>query len=73
MRDAESDLGSRDPYELSGTGAGYALCWRGNPSILIGQPNEQGELIQVKSDSMLIVIPKYVLGYRSRMILILFL
>ncbi|KAH9938206.1 golgi-body localization protein domain-containing protein [Fomitopsis serialis] len=49
--------GSRDPYELTGTGSGFALCWRGSPSILIGQPNEQGELMQVKSDSMLIVIP----------------
>ncbi|CCM03163.1 uncharacterized protein FIBRA_05285 [Fibroporia radiculosa] len=49
--------GSRDPYGLSGDGAGFALSWRGDPCVFIGQPNEQGELIQVKSDTMLIIIP----------------
>ncbi|KAI9001069.1 golgi-body localization protein domain-containing protein [Trametes punicea] len=49
--------GSRDPYELRGYGAGFALCWKGNPSLLIGQPNDAGELIQVKSDTMLVIVP----------------
>ncbi|GBE79683.1 predicted protein [Sparassis crispa] len=49
--------GSRDPYMLDGHGAGFALCWRGDTRLLIGQPNKQGELIQVTSDSMLVVIP----------------
>ncbi|KAI0081718.1 hypothetical protein K474DRAFT_1133165 [Panus rudis PR-1116 ss-1] len=49
--------GSRDPYDLRGAGAGFALCWRGQPKLLIGQPNEQKELIQVISDSMFITIP----------------
>ena len=50
--------GSRDPYDIRGYGAGFALCWKGNPQLLIGQPNEANELIQVVSDSMLVIIPK---------------
>lgn len=55
------NIGSRDPYELRGYGAGFALCWKGSPSLLVGQPNDAGELIQVKSDSMLVIVPKCVL------------
>lgn len=50
--------GSRDPYEIRGHGAGFALCWKGHPQLLIGQPNEAHELIQVISDKMLVIIPK---------------
>ncbi|TCD68203.1 hypothetical protein EIP91_011375 [Steccherinum ochraceum] len=50
--------GSRNPYDLRGSGAGFALCWKGHSHILIGQPNDQNELIQVVSDTMLITIPK---------------
>ncbi|CAL1700808.1 unnamed protein product [Somion occarium] len=49
--------GSRDPHDLRGSGPGFALCWRGRPKLLIGQPNEQKELFQVLSDSMLITVP----------------
>lgn len=49
--------GSRNPYEVSGTGAGFALCWQGSPRLLINLPNEQKELAQVISDQMLITIP----------------
>ncbi|OBZ70457.1 hypothetical protein A0H81_09961 [Grifola frondosa] len=49
--------GSRDPHETEGAGAGFALCWTGHPQLLIGQPNDAGELVQVVSDSMLVVIP----------------
>ena len=50
--------GSRDPYDLKGRGAGFALCWKGNPKLLIGQQNVQDELVQVISDTMLIIVPK---------------
>lgn len=46
-------------------GAGIALCWEGNPQLLIGQKNDQNELIQMVSDSMLIIIPKYVMYYTA--------
>ncbi|KAG6336849.1 hypothetical protein ID866_2245 [Astraeus odoratus] len=50
--------GSRDPYVLENEGAGFALCWHGDPQIKIGFENSAGELAQVTSDTMLIVIPK---------------
>ena len=52
--------GSRDPYDIRSYGAGFALCWKGSPQLLVGQPNSAGELIQVISGSMLVIIPKYV-------------
>jgi hypothetical protein len=52
-------LGSRDPYNLLGNGAGFVLCWKGNPEVLIGQRNQDSELIQVISQSMIMAIPEY--------------
>ena len=51
-------VGSRNPYDIQGHGAGFALCWKGNTQLLVGVPNQAGELIQVVSDSMLVIIPK---------------
>jgi len=50
--------GSRDPYTVLHNGAGFALCWSGNTRILVGQPNADGELIQVISDTMSVAVPK---------------
>ncbi|KAE9389611.1 hypothetical protein BT96DRAFT_834619 [Gymnopus androsaceus JB14] len=47
-----------DPYEIIGAGAGFLFLWQGNTKLLIGRKNEEGELVQVISDSMLIAIPK---------------
>ncbi|THH02741.1 hypothetical protein EW026_g149 [Hermanssonia centrifuga] len=49
--------GSHDPHGLHGMGAGFALCWQGSPQLFINQKNDQNELIQVSSDSTLVVIP----------------
>ncbi|KAG9126473.1 hypothetical protein FRC07_003289 [Ceratobasidium sp. 392] len=49
--------GSRDPYEISGTGAGFVLCWAGNPEIFVGYHLEEKELVQFKGDQMLLGIP----------------
>ncbi|KAJ6628726.1 golgi-body localization protein domain-containing protein [Mycena sp. CBHHK59/15] len=51
--------GSRDPYKVSGSGAGFVLAWQGNPKLLIARENTDKELIQVISDSMLIAIPDF--------------
>ncbi|KAG2156152.1 golgi-body localization protein domain-containing protein [Suillus clintonianus] len=51
--------GTRDPYTLHDEGAGFALCWKGNPKLLVGFPNDVNELIQVSSDTMSIIIPKF--------------
>lgn len=53
-------IGLRDPYEIIGAGAGFLFSWQGNTKLLIGRQNDDGELVQVISDSMLIAIPKYV-------------
>lgn len=50
--------GSRDPYILDNDGAGFVLCWQGEPQIAIGSRNKDHELVQVTSDSMSILIPK---------------
>lgn len=52
--------GSQDPYSITGFGAGFALVWRRNVCIEIGQPNSQRELVQVMSEELLISIPEYV-------------
>ena len=52
--------GSRDPYQISGTGAGFVLAWRGSPTITAGYGDADKELIQVESERMMLAIPKYV-------------
>ncbi|KAH9447797.1 hypothetical protein Pst134EB_021796 [Puccinia striiformis f. sp. tritici] len=49
--------GSRDPYELLGSGAGFANIWRGNVKILLGHQNDEQEFLQIKSDQFIIGIP----------------
>ncbi|KAJ6598956.1 golgi-body localization protein domain-containing protein [Mycena vulgaris] len=51
--------GSRDPYNINGAGAGFVLAWQGNPRLLVAQKNDDKELIQVLSDSMVIAIPDF--------------
>ncbi|KAG1855096.1 hypothetical protein C8R48DRAFT_776498 [Suillus tomentosus] len=51
--------GTRDPYTLHDEGAGFGLCWKGNPQLLIGFSNDVDEPIQVSSDTMSIIIPKF--------------
>ncbi|KAH0839883.1 hypothetical protein J3R83DRAFT_834 [Lanmaoa asiatica] len=51
--------GNRDPYVLDNDGAGFALCWQGEPQINIGCRSKDRELVQVTSESMSILIPKF--------------
>ncbi|KAJ6515787.1 golgi-body localization protein domain-containing protein [Mycena sanguinolenta] len=51
--------GLRDPYNVSGAGAGFVFAWQGKPRLLIGHENDDKELIQVTSDSMVIAIPDF--------------
>jgi hypothetical protein len=50
--------GSRDPYHITGFGAGFVLAWMGNVSLRIGEKNDQNELIQISSDEMFFSIPE---------------
>ncbi|KNZ59490.1 hypothetical protein VP01_171g3 [Puccinia sorghi] len=49
--------GSRDPYELLGSGAGFVKVWRGNVKILLGHQNDEQEFLQIKSDQFILGIP----------------
>lgn len=49
--------GSRDPYHVTGSGAGFVLCWKKNIEIRLGFANEQNELLQIDSDEFIIAIP----------------
>ncbi|KAH7344029.1 golgi-body localization protein domain-containing protein [Rhizoctonia solani] len=49
--------GSRDPYDISGNGAGFALCWSGHPEISVGCYPEDKELVQFRGDRMTLGIP----------------
>jgi hypothetical protein len=50
--------GSRNPYEVTNSGAGFVLSFQGNTNWLVGRKNDDAELIQVISDSMFIAIPE---------------
>lgn len=52
--------GSQNPYSITGFGAGFALVWRRNVCIEIGQPNAERELVQVMADELMVSIPEYV-------------
>jgi hypothetical protein len=49
--------GTRDPYSLTGFGAGFSKSWRGNVKFLIGLPNPDREFLQIESDEYLLGIP----------------
>ncbi|GBB96916.1 hypothetical protein RclHR1_02870014 [Rhizophagus clarus] len=49
--------GSRDPYLVTGRGAGFVLCWSKNVEIRLGFPNDQNEVLQVDSEEFTCAIP----------------
>ncbi|CAD6932138.1 unnamed protein product [Tilletia controversa] len=49
--------GSRDPYEVTGHGAGWVMCWRKGVEFRIGFENDDREFFQVISSECLLAIP----------------
>lgn len=49
--------GTRDPYALTGFGAGFSKAWKGNVRFWIGYPNEEREFFQIESDEYIMGIP----------------
>lgn len=63
-----STLGSRDPYYVTGAGAGFVFGFSGNTTITVGHSFAERELIQVKSEKAFIAVPEWVIpdrGWRS--------
>ncbi|KAK9469177.1 golgi-body localization protein domain-containing protein [Lipomyces arxii] len=51
--------GSRDPYEITKTGAGFAMCWRTNVVWLINPTCNHKEFMVVDADEYLLTIPDF--------------
>ncbi|BGP27835.1 hypothetical protein Rt10032_c13g5178 [Rhodotorula toruloides] len=49
--------GSRDPYALTGFGAGFAKAWKGDVHFRIGLDNPDGEFLQILSDEYVLGVP----------------
>ncbi|CAG8497028.1 4299_t:CDS:2 [Acaulospora colombiana] len=49
--------GTRDPYLITGKGAGFVLCWRKDVEIRLGYANDQNEVLQVDSEEFALAIP----------------
>lgn len=49
--------GSRDPYALTGFGAGFAKAWKGNVQFRIGFDNPDHEFFQILSEEYILGIP----------------
>ncbi|GAA6043699.1 hypothetical protein JCM8097_007486 [Rhodosporidiobolus ruineniae] len=49
--------GTRDPYALTGFGAGFAKAWKGNVQFRIGFDNPDREFFQILSDEYILGIP----------------
>ncbi|RKF73468.1 UPF0648 protein C3H5.09c [Golovinomyces cichoracearum] len=49
--------GSRDPYEITGNGAGFIMCWRNNVRCDICLSSDPKRLITVQSGEYILAIP----------------
>ncbi|KAG4304727.1 hypothetical protein PORY_001780 [Pneumocystis oryctolagi] len=51
--------GSRDPYCVTGDGAGFVKCWKGNVQWNIGCDSDSKNLMVINSDEFLLAIPDF--------------
>jgi hypothetical protein len=49
--------GTRDPYALTGFGAGFSKAWQGNVELFVGFDNEAKEFFQIESEEYILGIP----------------
>lgn len=52
-------LGSRDPYQVTGKGAGFVMCWRGNVQWSMGRDHEPQKFMKVEGDEFVLAIPSF--------------
>lgn len=51
--------GSRDPYIVTGYGAGFVMCWRNNVRWAVHETDDPREFMTVKSGEYVLAIPDY--------------
>ncbi|KAK7202610.1 golgi-body localization protein domain-containing protein [Myxozyma melibiosi] len=51
--------GSRDPYSITGTGAGFAMCWENNVTFDINPTGNQQDFMVVDSEQFLLAVPDF--------------
>lgn len=51
--------GSRNPYEISGNGAGFLMCWRNNVRCNIRQCDDPRKLMNVQSGQYILAVPDF--------------
>ena len=56
---ADDELGSRDPYVVTGYGAGFVMCFRGDVRWDIHQDNDPKKFMTVSCGDYLLAIPDY--------------
>lgn len=52
-------IGARDPYQITGNGAGFVMCWRGDVRWEIGRSADPKEFMKVDSEEYLLAIPDF--------------
>ena len=51
--------GTRDPYRVTGNGAGVVMCWRNNVRWSIHEDDDPKKFMTVESDDYVLAIPDY--------------
>ncbi|RPB29873.1 hypothetical protein L211DRAFT_855009 [Terfezia boudieri ATCC MYA-4762] len=51
--------GSRDPYKVTGNGAGLIFCWRGDISWDIAQSDDPQKFMQLEAEEFLLAVPDF--------------
>ncbi|KAK9478624.1 golgi-body localization protein domain-containing protein [Lipomyces japonicus] len=59
--------GSRDPYMITGAGAGFAMCWSNNVTWSINPSGDQKEFMVVDSENFVLGIPDFTYFVRQNL------
>ena len=51
--------GTRDPYRVTGNGAGFVMCWRNNVRWSIHEDDDPKKFMTVESEDYVLAIPDY--------------
>jgi hypothetical protein len=51
--------GSRDPYHVTGSGAGFVMCWRNDVVLQLAQDNDPRKVMTVDSGEYVLAVPDF--------------